>query len=138
MGGESRLNAIALKLAFQSLSIIVIFLCSGVSLVLISLESTIVLLIFDFLFVSFIFQLKSSLTMKLLLLGLGNLLGLFWNFILRLINIVGIEYFGELFRIFYALAIPVLNMSWVVMFWSLSLSLLAKPQAFRKVNRNDN
>ncbi len=132
------LNGIASKLSFQLLSIVVIFSCSGVSLVFISPESTIVLFIFDFLFVSLAFQLKSPLTMKLLLLGLGNLLGLFWNFILYLINIVGMEYFGELFRIFYALAIPVLNISWVVTFWSLSLSVLAKPSTFREVTRNDN
>ncbi len=127
-----RLNGIAPKLVFQSISIVVVFLCSGISLALISPESTITLFIFDFLFVSLAFQLKSPLTMKLLLLGLGNLLGLFWNFILYIINIVGMEYFGEVFRIFYALAIPVLNISWVVTFWSLSLSVLAKPRTFSR------
>ena len=65
--------------------------------------------------------------MKLGLLAAGNALGLFCNFIFISFSIVGVEYFGQVFNVFYALSYPILNTLWMVTFWSLSLTALPKP-----------
>ena len=64
--------------------------------------------------------------MKLGLLAAGNALGLFCNFIFISFSIVGVEYFGQVFNVFYALSYPILNTLWMVTFWSLSLTVLPK------------
>jgi len=106
----------------------IIALCTAASYRLINVESAIVLLILDFLFVTLAFQLSRTLPVKMGLLALGNLVGLFCNFIFYSLNIVGVAYFGEVFRVFYVLSYPLLNMMWMVTFWSLSLAVLPKPQ----------
>jgi hypothetical protein len=42
--------------------------------------------------------------------------------------LVGTFYFGNAFEAFYTVAFPLLNLMWVVPFWSLSISFLPKPQ----------
>ena len=125
-----RQTGVAFGLMLQFLSIESIALCSVASLLLINVESAIVLFIFDFLFISLAFQLTRTLLAKFCLLALGNLFGLFCNFVFYLINIVGLEYFGGVFRIFYAILFPILSVSWIVTFWSLSLSVLPKSGDF--------
>jgi hypothetical protein len=105
----------------------VLTLCSVTSFLLINAESAIVLFIFDFLFVSFVFQLTRKLSVKLGLLALGNVVGLFCNFVFYSLNVVGVKYLGEVFSVFYAISFPILNVSWMVTFWSLSLASLPKP-----------
>jgi hypothetical protein len=102
----------------------VITFCSVATYSLISIESVIALFIFDFLFISLAFPLTKSLPMKLGLLTLGNLVGVFCNSFFNMIRIVGMENFGETFRVFYAISFPVLNVSWIVTFWSLVLASL--------------
>ncbi|HEX9261810.1 MAG TPA: hypothetical protein VF893_04710 [Candidatus Bathyarchaeia archaeon] len=65
--------------------------------------------------------------MKFGLLALGNLFGLFCNFIFNLLNIVGVKYLGEIFLAIYTISFPILNVSWIVTFWSLSLAALPNP-----------
>lgn len=109
------------------------FLAETVILVLIasfltfSLESTIVLLIFNFLFISFIFQLNGTPFRKLSHLAAGNALGFLCNYILVQLGIIGEKYFGQAFDVFYGISYPVVNALWMVTFWSLSLSNLPTP-----------
>jgi len=83
---------------------------------------------FNFLFVSLAFQLTGKLSVKFGLLALGNVVGLFCNSVFYSLNIVGVDYFGEVFRVFYVISYPLLNMMWIVTFWSLSLAILPNPQ----------
>ncbi|MCW4006944.1 MAG: hypothetical protein NWF04_10205 [Candidatus Bathyarchaeota archaeon] len=102
----------------------VITLCLLVSFRHINAASTVTLLIFNFLFVSLIFQLRGSRRLKLILLTVGNILGVFWNFVFFYFSAAGIEQFGMGFNVFYTLAFPVLNLMWIVPFWSISLGVL--------------
>jgi len=102
-------------------------LCCLVSFSFINFETTIFLLIFNFLFVSLVFQLNGTFNRKIGLLAAGNAFGLFCNFIFYSFSIVGVEYFGQAFNVFYAFAYPILNVLWIVTFWSVSLTVLPKP-----------
>ena len=106
----------------------VIALCLIVSFRFINIETVIMLLIFNFLFISLIFQLNGALNRKLGMLALGNIIGLFWNFIFHSFAVVGVMYFGEIFGAFYTIFYPLLNLMWIVSFWSLSLAALPNPQ----------
>ncbi len=105
-----------------------ITLCLIASISFISLESTITLFIFDFLFASLTFQLNGTMSRKLGLLAIGNFVGLFWNFVFFNFYSVGAFYFGEFFGAFYTITYPILNLMWIVPFWSLSLSVFPKMQ----------
>jgi hypothetical protein len=102
----------------------VIALCLIMSFRFVNIETVIILLIFNFLFTSLIFQLNGTLNRKLGMLALGNIIGLFWNFIFHSFNVVGMAYFGEIFGAFYTIFYPLLNLMWIVSFWSLSLAAL--------------
>jgi hypothetical protein len=106
----------------------VIALCLIVSFRFINIETVIMLLIFNFLFISLIFQLNGALNRKLGMLALGNIIGLFWNFIFNFLTAVGVAYFGEIFGAFYTIFYPLLNLMWIVSFWSLSLAALPNPR----------
>jgi hypothetical protein len=101
-----------------------------------SVETTVLILIFDFLFVSLAFQLNGTIARKLGLLAAGNALGLFCNLIFVSFSIVGVEYFGQMFNVFYALSYPILNALWMVTFWSLSLTVLPKPTYLKTEKQN--
>ena len=85
-------------------------------------------MIFDFLFISLTFQLTGGFIRKFGLLALGNVVGFFFNSVFYSFNVVGMAYFGNMFQVFYAIFYPLLNMLWIVTFWSLSLAALPKPQ----------
>jgi hypothetical protein len=99
----------------------------SVSFVKINIETAIMLLIFNFLFVSFTFQLSGTRMQKLGLLAVGNVLGLLCNFLFISLSTASSEYFGTGSNVFYAIFYPIVNTLWIVMFWSLSLSTLPKP-----------
>jgi len=103
-----------------------IALCLIASFRFINIESTVTLLIFNFLFASLTFQLNGTLSRKLGMLALGNTLGLFWNYIFHLFAITGTVYFGTMFNAFYTIFHPVLNLVWIVSFWSMCLTVLPK------------
>lgn len=123
----SRLK-IALNQALSILFLETIALFLIVSFRIINLESALVLFVFDFLFVSLAFQLAGTFTKKLGLLALSNIVGFFCNLVFHSFHIVGVEYFGDLFNGFFAISYPLLNMVWMVSFWSLSLAILPKPK----------
>ena len=108
-------------------------LCLLFSFRFISVGSTIMLLVFNFLFISLIFQLNGTTNRKLVLLALGNIIGLFWNFVFSLFSAAGIAFFGNVFSVFYSVVFPFLNLMWIVSFWSLSLSALPKPRSSGEV-----
>lgn len=91
----------------------------------ISNESALMLMIFNFLFISLVFPLKGKLGKKIMLLLVGNIVGLLWNNIFSLFAYAAVHYFGEVFNIWYAILNPLLNLVWIVSFWSISLSFLA-------------
>ncbi len=108
-------------------------LCIIASISFMNLESTVTLLIFNFLFASLTFQLNGKMSRKLGLLALGNFVGLFWNFVFFKFALTGAEYFATfnapaVFDAFYTIIYPILNLMWIVPFWSLSLSVFPKMQ----------
>ena len=116
-------NRLVLVLFFE-----IIALCLIVSFRFVNIETVIILMIFNFLFTSLIFQLNGTLNRKLGMLALGNIIGLFWNFLFNSFAVVGVVYFGEIFGAFYTIFYPLLNLMWIVSFWSLSLAALPHSQ----------
>jgi hypothetical protein len=106
------------------LSLEAIALCLIASFRFINIETTVMLLIFNFLFASLTFQLNGTLSRKLGMLTLGNILGLSWNCIFYFFDITGTSQFGKIFDAFYTLFNPLLNLMWIVSFWSLCLAAL--------------
>ena len=91
----------------------------------VSNESAAMLMIFDFLFISLIFPLRGKFVKKTVLLLLGNIVGVMWNNIFSLFARATVYYFGEVFNVWYVILNPLLNLVWIVSFWSISLSFLA-------------
>lgn len=104
-----------------------IALCVITSFRFISIESTVALVFFNALFICLTFELNGTLNRKLGILALGNVLGLFWNFILFVFATAGNAYLGETFNIFYTVSSPFLNVMWIITFWSLSIAAFPKP-----------
>jgi len=65
---------------------------------------------------------------KAILLLVGNIVGVVWNDIFSLFARATIFYLGEVFNIWYLMLNPLLNLVWIVSFWSISLSFLAEPR----------
>ncbi len=72
------------------------------------------------------FYLNGSSLRKFTLLTVGNFVGLFWNYLFFQLYLALSPY--TLFDAFYAIIFPLLNLMWVVPFWSLSLGVLPKMQ----------
>ena len=106
----------------------IIALCLLASFRFVSLESTITLVVFNFFFASIIFLLNGSVNRKLGMLSIGNVIGLLWNMIFHYFSLVGTFYFGNGFEAFYTITFPLLNLMWVVPFWSVSMGFLPKSQ----------
>jgi len=106
-------------------------LCLILSFNFINIAATATLFIFNLFFISLISQLNGTLNIKLGILALGNITGLFWNTVLHYFDIAGFAFFGEPFNVFYAVSYPFLNFMWVVSFWSLSLAVLPKPKSIQ-------
>jgi len=102
-----------------------IITCLILSFFNVSSESVAMLMIFDFLFISLIFPLSGKLVKKTVLLLVGNIIGLLWNNIFSLFAHATVDYFGEFFNVWYVILNPLLNLVWIVSFWSISLSFLA-------------
>lgn len=82
------------------------------------------LTIFNFFFISLIFPLKGKLEKKIMLLFVGNIVGLLWNNIFSLFAYAAVYYIGEIFNVIYIILNPFLNLIWIVSFWAISLSFL--------------
>lgn len=91
-------------------------------------ESSIMLVIFNFLFVSLLFPLQGTLLKKLSLLLVGNVIGWAWNSVFSAFANDASGYFGENFEATYMIVNPFLNLVWIVSFWSLSLATMSMPR----------
>jgi hypothetical protein len=116
------------KRLFSFFLLELIALCLIITFRFINLESTITLVIFNFLFASLTFQLNGALSRKLGILVIGNLIGIFWNLVFYYFSLSGSLYLGRSFDALYTIIYPILNLMWVVPFWSMSLSFLPKTQ----------
>jgi hypothetical protein len=88
-------------------------------------ESVYMLVIFNFLFVSLTFPLDGTLTRKISMLLIGNVVGLFWNYLFSLFAYTVAYYVGGFFSTLYIILSPFVNLVWIVSFWSISLTALA-------------
>ena len=104
----------------------------------VSSESVYMLIIFNFLFVSLTFPLDGTLTRKLSMLLIGNIIGLFWNYLFSLFAYTVAYYLGESFNILYIILSPLVNLIWIVSFWSISLTVLANSKDKKLGLRFDN
>jgi len=84
------------------------------------------LMIFSSLFVLLTFPLKGPLWCKIVWLGLGNVVGLAWNFVRLLLMVTATYYLGAgALKVVEFVTGPVIDFIWIVPVWSLGLSLLA-------------
>jgi hypothetical protein len=104
----------------------------------VSNESVYMLIIFNFLFVSLIFPLDGTLTRKISMLLIGNIIGLFWNYLFSLFAYTVAYYLGESFNTLYIILSPFVNLIWIVSFWSISLTALANSKDKKLGLRFDN
>jgi len=102
------------------------FSCLLWSSPLLSKEALVMLVIFNFLFVSLTFPLEGMLAVKLFLLLGGDFVGFAWNYVLSQLVGAITSYFGEYVNTAYLLLSPFLNLVWIVSFWTLSLTALSK------------
>jgi hypothetical protein len=66
--------------------------------------------------------------LKIGLLALGNIMGLFWNYIFKAFVEAGTLTFGEIFTNLYTISYPFISSLWIISFWSLSLTALHYPK----------
>lgn len=104
----------------------------------VSSESVYMLIIFNFLFVSLTFPLDGTLTRKIFMLLIGNIIGLFWNYLFSLFAYTVAYYLGESFNTLYIILSPLVNLIWIVSFWSISLTALANSKDKKLGLRFDN
>jgi hypothetical protein len=108
-----------------------IALCLIASFYFVNIESTVTLLVFNFLFLSLTLGLNGKLNRKLGLLTLGNVIGLFWNLVLNLFAVSAGAYFGDAFEVLFQISRPLLSFMWMISFWALSLSALPNSRGSR-------
>jgi len=83
---------------------------------------------FNFLFLFIFMPLKCSLARKVAILLLGNILSFIWGMLFYLFAQQLIGQFGGVFNALYVILGPMLNVLWVVAFWSTSLTFLAEKE----------
>jgi hypothetical protein len=119
-----------LELIRQLTAVLLIEICALsilATIVQIDFQSTAVLLIFNALFVTLMFQLNGGGILKLGLLAAGNLLGVLWNFCFHMLFLSAAESYvisDANLKVLYGISYPFLNSLWVISFWSLSLTFL--------------
>jgi len=104
----------------------------------VSSESVYMLIIFNFFFVSLTFPLDGTLTRKLSMLLIGNIIGLFWNYLFSLFAYTVAYYLGDFFNTVYIILSPFVNFIWIVSFWSISLTALTNSKDKKQGLRLDN
>jgi len=90
----------------------------------IGIELTFQLLVFNFFYVFLTFPLNGKLTKKLYMLLIGNFICVSWNQLFILFAATAAEYFRSSFEVLFIILNPLLNLVWIVSFWSISLTLL--------------
>jgi hypothetical protein len=69
---------------------------------------------------------------------IGNIIGLFWNYLFSLFAYAVAYYLGEFFNTLYIILSPFVNLIWIVSFWSISLTALANSKDKKQGLRLDN
>lgn len=95
--------------------------------------SVIILLLFNSFFILILSQLYGNISIKALILIIGNLLGTSLNILFYAFAQNIHMLFGLSTSIVLTVTYPILNFIWIVPFWSLSLSLFSKPPLPEKV-----
>ena len=91
-----------------------------------NLEVAQTLFTFNILFLLILMPLKGSLARKIAILVVGNVLSFLWSTLFCLFVRVTVGQMGGMLHLLYALLSPVLNVLWVVAFWSTSLTFLTE------------
>lgn len=84
------------------------------------------LLTFNIFFVCMLFPLNGSLERKLIILLVGNAVCFIWSTLFSMFVGVVSSCFGDGFNALFLFLNPLLNLLWIVSFWSTSLTFLVK------------
>jgi hypothetical protein len=98
-------------------------------------KSAPMLIIFNFLFISLIFPLNGPLKAKIFLLLMGNAIGFLWNNLFWLFAHHVVDFLGEPFNTLHMILSPMINLIWIVSFWSISLTVLAHSKTKKEDNK---
>lgn len=90
-------------------------------------QSAIMLAIFNLVFVLLIFPLRGGLHKKLFILLLGNALGIIWNVLFTHLTELVLTALGGAFSFLSLIFGPLLNVLWMVSYWSVGITFLSKP-----------
>ena len=92
------------------------------------------ILFFNAIFIFLIFPLNGPLLYKILLAGVGNVVGLVWEYFLGYLAANTCHYLGNVYGVLYFIVSPFLELLWIVSMWALGLSVLAsKKESEKKV-----
>lgn len=91
-------------------------------------ETAQTLLTFNLLFLLILMPLKGSIMRKIAILLLGNILSFIWSTLFYLLVHFAVGQMDGVFNTLYVVLSPLLNVLWVVAFWSTSLTFLAKTE----------
>jgi hypothetical protein len=95
------------------------------------------ILIFDAIFIFFIFPLPGPLFHKILLACIGNTVGLTWEYLLSCLAENTSHYFGGALGFVYFVLDPFLQLLWILFMWAISLSILAAKKFERRISALD-
>lgn len=90
------------------------------------------LLTFNFLFLLILVPLKGSLERKVTILLLGNILSFIWSTLFYSFVHLAVVHVGGVLNALYIILSSLLNILWVVAFWSTSLTFLAETEEGRQ------
>ncbi len=84
-----------------------------------------VMVIFDFFYVSLTFPLDGALGWKMLLFVVGNVIGILWNRFLSSVAQILTVSLGQSATTLHMALSPMLNLFWIISFWSVSLAIIS-------------
>jgi len=94
------------------------------------------IMVFNFFFIFLIFPLEGPLLRKVFLLLSGNIVGLAWYLVQSFFKAASVHYLEiGAFEVIYVIVGPIIDLIWIVSFWSLGLSFLA---SIRRRNEKEN
>jgi len=94
------------------------------------------IMVFNFFFIFLIFPLDGPLLRKVFLLLSGNIVGLAWYLVQSSFKAASVHYLEiGAFEVIYVIVGPIIDLIWIVSFWSLGLSFLA---SIRRRNEKEN
>jgi len=85
------------------------------------------IMVFNLLFVFLTFPLRGPVWCKILWLGMGNIIGLMWNFVRAFLIALTVEAGGDLNVVTFVTG-PAVDFLWMVPVWALGMSALAEAQ----------